>query len=436
MPVNAYRILSNWNVSTVTWNTMPTTDANEIDYNFISVKDSGKSITKSFDITKAAKSWYDGDDSEDDNFGIMLKAESETGANADVAINATYYTENNQQVESFPLLVVNYRNTKGLENYYSYTPVTAGTAGTAYVNNHTGNLVFEQAGVSTSGLKMPVSVYPVYNVNNSSEPRYNSNQISGFGWKLNIQQYIEDSSKHGMSGTSYNEYPYVYVDEDGAVHYLEKTVINGNTTYIDEDGLGLTMTKNSNSYTMRDSMDTVMTFGSDGNLRSVKDSNGNTMTITYTDGIITSVKDGAGKIITISNSADAKITGITDPAGRLTKYKTEYGKLTQVTGPDGIIETYEYDDKTLLKVSDSTGYGIEFTYLTKEKGQRVSAVREFSSKNNTITYGQKIGFNYNDFNSTKIRTSGADSIYDTSDDVITTYRFDNSGRASKVCGIK
>ncbi|MFV0342783.1 MAG: DNRLRE domain-containing protein [Anaerocolumna sp.] len=427
MPINAHRITSNWNVSTVTWNTMPSIDSSEIDYNYINIADGNKSITKTFDITKAAKAWYDSDDT---NFGIMLKAEKETGSNDEVAINANYYTEHNTNGAAFPVLVVLYRNSKGLEDYYSYTTVNAGSAGTAYVNNYTGNLVFSQAGVSTSGLKMPISVYPVYNVNNSSEPRYNSEQVSGFGWKLNIQQYIQDSAQHGMTGIYRDNYPYVYVDEDGTIHYLKKFVINGKTTYMDEDGLGLTMTKGSSSYTMKDSMDTVMTFASDGNLRSVTDSNGNTMTITYTDGIITSVTDGAGKKITISNSADKKITGITDSSGRLTKYFTYQGRLTKVTRPDGVDEDYEYNDKTLISVSDSMGYGVEFVYLSKDKGERVSAIKEFGvdKNSNAKAYGQQMVFNYADFATTKIRTSGADSIFDTSDDLVTTYRFDTYGR--------
>ncbi len=434
MPVSAYRITRDWNVGNVTWNNMPDfgsgIDSNEIDYNYISVKDNGKTPTKTFNITKAAKLWYDGDDSEDDNFGIMLAAEKEDGNNSEVAINASYYMEDNQDSSAYPMLVLYYRNSKGIEDYYSYTSLSAGSAGNAYVNNYTGNLVFTQQGVTTSGLKMPVSIYPVYNVNNSLNPRFNTQQVSGFGWKLNIQQYIEDSSHYGLKDKAQDTYPYVYVDEDGTEHYLKKIVKDGMTTYVDEDGLGITATIKNNVFTMEDSKNTVMTFGSDNNLRSVKDANGNIMNIVYTDGIITSVQDGAGKVITVTSSADLKITGITDPSGRMTKYKTNEGRLTQVTRPDGTIETYSYDGKTLISITDSNGYGMEFTYLPSTKATRISTVREFGTNKGTDakTYGQQMGFSYTDYNNTEVITSGADSKYGNEDDVITTYRFDSYGR--------
>ena len=431
MPVNAYRITENWDVSKVTWNTRPKTDSNEVDYNYISTNDKGKTVEKYFDITKAAKAWYDSDSSDSTNFGIMIQAEKDSGSNTEVGINASYYMEDNQNTSAYPMLVLTYRNSKGLENYYSYTSLNAGDTGTAYVNNYTGNMVFEQEGVQTSGLKMPVSVYPVYNISNSAIPRFNNTkQVSGFGWKLNVQQYVKDSSEYGLTDDAHTNYPYVYTDEDGTEHYFAKVTLDGKTVLVDEDGLGLTMKKLSSGYEIADSADTVMSFGSDGNLISIKDANGNTMTVNYTDGVITSVTDGAGKSITITYSSDFKITGMTDPSGRMTKYKTEQGRLTQVTRPDGSIQTFTYDDKILTKITDSSGYGLEYTYLSKEKGRRVSYIQEFSvaKDSGARTDGQKLGFTYNDYNTTKVNSSGVNSIYGDADDVITTYQFDNFGR--------
>lgn len=243
MAVNAYRITSSWNEKSVTWSSMPSVDYNEIDYSYISRSDGNTLKTKIFDITQAAKEWYDGDRV---NCGIMLRTNNEETKDTVDSIYAKYWSEKyNEVTEAYPMILLEYRNTKGLEAYYSYTELSAGTAGAAYVSNYTGNLVFTQNSISTSGLKMPASVYFVYNTNNAYTNTNNTVQETGYGWKLNIQQYVVSSQKFGLSGDAYAEYPYVYVDEDGTEHYIKKVVAGSKTTYEDEDGLGLTLVKNS-----------------------------------------------------------------------------------------------------------------------------------------------------------------------------------------------
>ncbi len=317
-----------------------------------------------------------------------------------------------------------------MEAYYSYTELSAGTAGTAFVSNYTGNLVFTQNSISTSGLKMPASVYFVYNTNNAHTNTNNTVQETGYGWKLNIQQYVVSSHKFGLSGDAYAEYPYVYVDEDGTEHYIKKVVNGSKTTYEDEDGLGLTLVKNSDgTYKLTDSQDNVMNFTSYGNIKSIQDANGNTMTINYTSGIITSVTDGAGRKITINNSNN-QISSIKDAAGRITNYTFEDGILKTVTNPDGTSNSYTYDGDNALKAAAGfDGYELNFAYLSKAKGKRIFKAAEYAKDGagNKIA-GQKVGFDYSVYNTTKIDSSGVDNIYGNSDDMITTNQFDNYGR--------
>jgi YD repeat-containing protein len=437
MPINAYEVTSSWNESTVTWNTMPSYDSRKLDYNYISRTDGIE--TKTFDITKAAKEWYDGDTS---NFGIILRADKETGDYAEVAMNARYWSEKyNEETDAYPIIILEYRNSKGMEDYYSYTDLDAGSAGNAYINNYTGNLYFAQAGVVTGGLKMPASVYLTYNTSALNDDSANLKLKSGYGWKLNVQQYVISSSNRGLSSEAQQTYPYVYVDGDGTDHYFMKVVNGTTTTYIDEDGLGLELSKDTSTgyYTIRDKNDTVMTFRDNGNLISVIDSNGNTITVNYdTSGtLIQSVTDGAGKQISI-NYTNEYLSSIIDPAGRAINYTIDVGgstetiddKLTKVTYPDSTLINYTYDeDNTLSNIKSSDGYELDFTYLPKAAGKRISKVTEHAyHTDGTKETGQSIGFDYSKHNTTIIKTSGQDNQYGTADDLNTVYQFDNYGR--------
>ena len=63
------------------------------------------------------------------------------------------------------------------------------------------------------------------------------------------------------------------------------------------------------------------------------------------------------------------------------------------------------------------------------KGRRISRINEYGySIGNSAVLGQSIGFNYSEYNETKITTSGVDNSYGTSDDIVTEYQFDNYGR--------
>jgi RHS repeat-associated protein len=412
LAVNAHKITSSWNVSTVNWSNQPGIDNNEVDYSYINKEDGNTSITKTFDITKTVKEWYDGDSA---NNGLMLKADMENTQNTINSMYAKYKSEKyNSTTGAYPVIILKYRNTKGIEDYYSYTTLQAGNAGAANINNYTGNLYFEQNSISTSGLLMPASAYLTYNTNNSDKKQFNSGLSIGYGWKLSLEQYIEK--------TGITDYPYRYIDADGTEHYFKKLVDGTTTTYIDEDGLGLSLIPNiDNTYTMIDSQDNIYNFNTERNLVNIKDANGNITSITYSNGIIQSVTDGSGKKITFVNSSGV-LTQIKDPANRVTKFTVTNGQLVQVTNPDGSNHTYSYVSNAIDKITDSKGYMLDFDY--KSAGMRVSSVLETGNSKN----GQKIGFDYKEYNTTKITTAGNDNTYGSNDDIITTYQFDDYGR--------
>lgn len=331
------------------------------------------------------------------------------------------------------------RELKFPEDYWTYTTASAGSAGTAYVNDYTGNLVFVHGDVATTGLLAPVTLEHVYN-GYMAGIKYTKNYVTvGRGWKMSVQQTVRSSKEYGLSGSALNATPYAYEDGDGTVHFFYKKTENGKTKYLDEDGLGLELKIISGiNCTITDEKDNVLTFDARGNLSTIKDANGNAITISYQkDGDIyriTKITDGAGHVITVTqnDSTNHYLASLKDPAGRVTTYSYAVndtwgtGCLTKITYPDGTKSQFEYDsDRALKKVIANDGTSLEFTYTSKAKGKRVSKIVEKGANGKT---GQTILFDRSNYNNTIIRTSGIDNTINTSDDIIQTYQFDNFGR--------
>ena len=446
--INAHAITKSWNETSVTWNSDVTFDSVVLDYNYIKRSDTNGSLwLKQFDITRTVKDWYEGTST---NYGIMIKAAAETGNNADIAARSCFWTEDQEGKESYyPYIVIEYRNNKGLEDYWSYTTAGAEDAGTAYINDFTGNLVFANTISGISSELGALAIQFVYN-GYAAGTKYvaakgnNMTTTIGQGWSLNVLQTVRPSSVYGLSGTNASNYPYVYADSDGTEHYFYKDTSSGTTKYVDEDGLGLTLALGTSSvnwkYRITDKADNKYYFNSVGNLYVIKDANGNEqLRATYdsTNKKILTVKDASCRTYTFTYNGDY-ITKITDPSSRETTfYYGGVGRLTTVTYPNGSYVQYEYDsDKCLSKAVASSGYTIEFTYTAGSKGKRVASVFEKggTTENPGSEDGQMITFDRAQYNTTIIRTAGLDGIHNSedancgADDIITVLQFDNAGR--------
>lgn len=146
-----------------------------------------------------------------------------------------------------------------------------------------------------------------------------------------------------------------------------------------------------------------------------------------TKGFITKITDGSGHIIALENDG-TNLTKITDPTGRSTTYTYSSGLLTRISYPDGTHSDYTYDgDKALVSAQSKSGAKITLGYTSKASGKRVSELQEYGAGG---AAGQKLTFDYAEYNTTKIRSGGTDGAFGNSDDLITTLRFDNAGRAT------
>ena len=429
MNIGAYSPNASWSQDKLTWKNQPSYNSNVVDYETFTKNES--ETWHSWNVTSCVKRWYNGEA----NNGIMLKSLDESNEMQ----CAEFYSSNYPSTSTpRPLFTIVYRNNKGLEDYWTYSSFSVGSAGTAYVNDYSGNLTFVTSDASTASGYAPASVQHVYNGYMAGDKYSKTTPYVGRGWRLNIQQTLLPSSEYGLTGTSKDNYPYVYTDEDGTEHYFYKKTENGKTKYLDEDGLKLELTTSgsgSSKYAIKDEKDNYIYFNTKGLLTSTKDSNGNKTTINYaSDGTtINSVTDGSNKKILLQQTAgsDTKYIRYTvDPAGRKTEFRDSSGLLYQINKPDGSQIKLTYDnDKALKSITDIDGYKVVFEYTSTASGKKVSAIQEYGKDG---TAGQKITFDRTKYNTTVKKTYGADGIANTDDDLTSTYQFDEFGRTISI----
>ena len=446
--IAAYAVKTPWESSTVRWgdlnNEVLEYDANVVDYQ--KIERVGEEYV--FDITSLAQEWYRGNaDGKSSANGVVLKAYSNTANTYAKFSTVNNYTAGNNYFT--PLFTIQYRDTKGIEARWSYNSQSAGNAGIGSVNLFTGNLVFAHDDITTNGEILPLTVSHVYNthqvaqqftaVTNEIHTVNYSNMTVGYGFKLSIQETIVEKTIDDIEW-------YIYNDADGTELYFFKP--QNETKYVSEDGYDITIEKNADgTYTMSDKVGNAKRFDNSGRFYEQTDLFGNKKTITYQNGRITAVKHTTAANVTTTqltftyNDAGAlkKIANAEDASESVTfYYSTEYnssistsyaGYLREIVQSKGNGScTYEYDEdgKLIVAKDTATGSKLQYDYNdTMDNGYAtVSAVSEHNASS---LIGQKIGFIYG-AETTAVRTSGNDDAYDTSDDLLTHYVFDDHGR--------
>lgn len=85
---------------------------------------------------------------------------------------------------------------------------------------------------------MPLSITATYNSINK-DTAFGNGPASGYGWQFSFNQYVREVTDKNLTKAGYN---YIYTDADGTDHYLK--LAEGETAkWEDEDGLGITLTK-------------------------------------------------------------------------------------------------------------------------------------------------------------------------------------------------
>lgn len=387
-------------------------DSKVLDYDSLTYEDN-RYLT--FDLTSTFKGWY----SDTNTKGFVMEALDTVGSKKVVFKSYT-------KTSTTPALMLIYKDFTGMESNLSYHTINVGTNAQAAVSDYLGNLVINQTLYEGTGSRMPLSIAATYNSINK-DTAFENAQVSGYGWQFSFNQYVREVTDKNLTKAGYN---YIYTDADGTDHYLK--LAEGETAkWEDEDGLGITLTKDENNIFI-DNGSTTQTYDSTANggkLLSEKDKHKNTITYTYTDGDLTKITDGSGREVQLKykSSTDGKkvVSRITKPDGTKIDigYSTGRDKVSSISFNDGHTSRFEYDDNynliSISGVSDSYMKSLPTYKFTYTNG-KVTNITEYGTDG---TEGNHLNISYNADNTTVFTDKQGHSE---------THIFDNSGSTVSV----
>ena len=387
-------------------------DSKVLDYDSLTYEDN-RYLT--FDLTSTFKGWY----SDTNTKGFVMEALDTVGSKKVVFKSYT-------KTSTTPALMLIYKDFTGMESNLSYHTINVGTNAQAAVSDYLGNLVINQTLYEGTGSRMPLSITATYNSINK-DTAFENAQVSGYGWQFSFNQYVREVTDKNLTKAGYN---YIYTDADGTDHYLK--LAEGETAkWEDEDGLGITLTKDENNIFI-DNGSTTQTYDSTANggkLLSEKDKHKNTITYTYTDGDLTKITDGSGREVQLKykSSTDGKkvVSRITKPDGTKIDigYSTGRDKVSSISFNDGHTSRFEYDDNynliSISGVSDSYMKSLPTYKFTYTNG-KVTNITEYGTDG---TEGNHLNISYNADNTTVFTDKQGHSE---------THIFDNSGSTVSV----
>ena len=292
--VNLYKVTGAWDAATLTYNTRPSFNATAVDYCRI-----GGNTSFDWDVTSLAEQWRSNPST---NYGVRLAMSDSDGTSPCVTFRSERYGSGYT-----PCFIVTYKDTKGIEDYYSYYSSSADLAGNGQINAFTGNLCFIHSSLSTTDEILPYSVSLVYNSCLAGKEYASNNDVltaltaspTGKGFKLSFDEtictYVVDNI--------YEDKYFVWADADGTEHYFSEydyTWVEGDSTlsgYCDEDCLGLYLDEEYANefsdevigYFIYDDAHIKKHFNAQGLLDYVEDANGNIRRFTRTNGRVTGI---------------------------------------------------------------------------------------------------------------------------------------------------
>ena len=415
--INAYKIKSEWETSTVRENP-PSVESTIVDVCSVPSK---TDTWVYWDITNTVYDWYNGEA----NYGIKLSSP---------------YAQNNQSVfysadaadsENIPYISVEYKTISSAQLENSRT-IDIGRAGTATINDYTGNLVLSREDIGVDGNVMPVNISMIYNLNQVNGTAF------GYGFTTNYTQTINYTGDAGK-----NKY-YEYLCGDGSKVYFDYD--EETEEYTDRSGRGYTIENsgtNTNDYvniTITDSSGYEYYFDKYGRLIKISSNKGteeSAIEIAYVGDYynyfeIDYIKDGVGRKYDF-NYTDGKLTDISYYGNTntvLKKVTYQYGsgsKLTKVTYPDGESVKYYYGNQCLVSAYNTDNYHVTFNYTnytSSSKANRVTGVTEYGSRG---TKGGDISVIYTPFQTKYVNNNTGDTetlVFSNEGDLISTYSSD------------
>ncbi|MCL2546993.1 MAG: carbohydrate binding domain-containing protein, partial [Oscillospiraceae bacterium] len=305
-----------------------------------------------WDITRTVKGWYAAPTNTNRN--LMFKALEEGTMTGTRNANALFANAHASHMHSFPRLIVQYQNTVGLEDHFTYHIQDIGRAGTGHVADYTGALTIVKPLVSNASTVVPFELSLIYN--SQYHDRYysavNSRSYAGMhmghGWKLSTQKSIHEVTLYDSfdGSTLYMR----YTDADGTMHYFAPV----ENHWEDESGLGLRIERINvgiHRYRLTDQQNNRMEFDAAGRLRLITDRNGNRTQFNFGNA------DFPGRITSISTQLNGHnsvgvawfiydqwgfLNRVVDRAGNETRFAYSASRLIRITHADGAFMSYAY----------------------------------------------------------------------------------------------
>lgn len=304
----------------------------------------------------------------------------EGGTNREINYNSLKWDYGNQSTDHFDENGYTFTNSFAVLQNGTYTVYVEDTSGNSavgtivisgiYTKSTTGAYTNTFTDISVNSIGMPISFERTYNSMDTD------NNIFGNGWSLNYAK----STQLSDDGTV----RIVYLP-NGSVNYFN---VSDNTytgiqtqNKLGADGSKLILTtKDNTKYTYDNNY-----------LTRIEDANGNTVVIRLNSAHLPiRITDSVGRVYTISYYNN-KITGITDPAGRIFSYAydDDGNLIEQRCSDETIVNKYIYTNGLLTKITDAFDNTVcEMSYNSQRQ-----LVNMTDAENNSTYYLHKITSN-------------------------------------------
>ncbi|MDQ1685800.1 MAG: hypothetical protein QOC82_2537 [Frankiaceae bacterium] len=369
--VQTFQSAQAWTTS-ATWNTYDGTHAWTA---------AGGDVTGSaIDTQTVPNNSLDGDGDDGQWFGLQPLAASWYGGGTNKGLEVKQ-SGTTLSVVSWPQggsmwLNVDYVYRTGLRDYFSYYSRGLNDRAGFSVNTANGNLVLQEKDLQVSGVGVPLQLVRTYNSQGDANPSagggFPIKWSQGYGRDVKTDDGWNDGELfYGESGDAY----WLEGNPPGSGTYVRPSGFNAFFTYDSSDG----------SHQVEFHKSGIkLHFGSYGLNDTVKDKNGNTITLTYQTPLsvssqLTSVTDTQGRSYSlsytsghISSMTDANLstsrswsygydgtntylTSYTDPASHTSNYGYSGVGSTSCTAPTGILCTYTdaRNNKTTINYDSS-----------------------------------------------------------------------------------
>ena len=397
--------------------------------------------TYEWEITSLYERWKSGTE----NHGICIKGVGlPEGPNANVRIRTL--EDANQNVP--PQLELTYVNHIGVEDYYGYAYNTLGSYGESYVNLYNGSLTYINHLTTVSNGSLSYDINMVYNsIDKAWKPSFSEN----------IELYDEDGIER-----------YIWTDADGTKHwftpYLQKNYYGAYISYEQASTGELWQTTNPVTFYPEDDIDYVLTQTANNELI-LKDYQGN-QKLFDENGRLSRICDAQGNVLHFNNylgidqnnvaSIYTKDSTTGEVSFSLEIFYFNSGRISQIfdnqnqkkiefSWTNGLLNTISYFDFD-IETSYETIYFQHYNSNNKLSSvfddftkQKIKYYIEANDEEDSTDDNKIVEILNNNGNLEQTIKKyiigesfyvnlGNDFIFNTSDDLLTTFAFDNRGR--------